>query len=298
MTAPEFIHETVLLDAVREALSPRSGGLYADVTLGGGGHAEAILAASGPDGRLIGIDRDPVALDHARARLAEYWARADFYEAVASALPVVLEGRRLDGLVADLGVSSPQLDDPARGLSFRHAGPLDMRMGPDARTTAWSLVRDLRETQLADVIYQYGDERASRPIARSIKRMVEAGTMETTKDLAAAVHKVLGPPRYGKNDPATRTFQALRIAVNDELGELERLLKFLPQVLADGGVVAIISFHSLEDRMVKHTLRETEALEVLTRKPVEPSPEECARNPRARSARLRIARRRGREEFP
>ncbi len=295
MKSPPYAHETVLRDAVTAAIAPRADGFYADVTLGGGGHAAAILEASAPTGRLLALDRDPAALAYVRDKLSPESSRMEFHLARASDLVTLLVGRRLDGVVADLGVSSAQIDDPERGLSFRHAGPLDMRMGPDARTTAWSLVRDLRDTQLADVIYEYGEERASRPIARAIKRAIEAGEMETTTDLAGAVYRVLGRPRFGRMDPATRTFQALRIAVNDELGELGRLLAGLPEALADGGTVAIISFHSLEDRMVKHTLRETPELEVVTRKSIEPTDEERANNPRARSARLRVARRRPRE---
>lgn len=289
MTEPA--HKTVLLAEVTALIAPRDGGLYADVTLGRGGHAEAVLDASAPGGRLVGVDRDPTAIASSRERLARFGDRAELHQAPLSSLESLLAGRLLDGLVADLGVSSPQLDDAARGMSFRAEGPLDMRMGDDAATTAWQLVRDLRDTELADVIYEYGEERASRPIARSIKRAIERGEMETTLHLASAVYRVLGPPRHGRIDPATRTFQALRIAVNDELGELDRLLALLPRVLADGGVAAIISFHSLEDRKVKHAFRGDAALEPLVKKPVEAGEAECAENPRARSAKLRAARR-------
>ncbi len=281
----------MLLDEVVAHLAPRDGGLYADVTLGRGGHAEAILDASSPGGRLIAIDRDPTAIEASRERLARFGDRVELHQTALSSLKTALGGRLLDGLVADLGVSSPQLDDAARGMSFRAEGPLDMRMGDDVDATAWQLVRDLRESELADVIYEYGEERASRPIARAIKRAIERGEMETTLHLAAAVHRVLGPARYGRIDPATRTFQALRIAVNDELGELDRLLAALPDVLTDGGVAAVISFHSLEDRRVKHALRDSDALEALTKKPIEASETESQENPRARSAKLRVARR-------
>ncbi|MFO0602845.1 MAG: 16S rRNA (cytosine(1402)-N(4))-methyltransferase RsmH [Polyangiales bacterium] len=289
MTEPA--HKTVLLAEVTSLVAPRDGGLYADVTLGRGGHAEAVLDASAPGGRLVGVDRDPTAIASSRERLARFGDRVELHQAPLSSLESLLAGQLLDGLVADLGVSSPQLDDAARGMSFRAEGPLDMRMGDDAATTAWQLVRDLRDTELADVIYEYGEERASRPIARSIKRAIERGEMETTLHLASAVYRVLGPPRHGRIDPATRTFQALRIAVNDELGELDRLLALLPRVLADGGVAAIISFHSLEDRKVKHAFRGDAALEPLVKKPVEAGEAECAENPRARSAKLRAARR-------
>ncbi|MEZ4390051.1 MAG: 16S rRNA (cytosine(1402)-N(4))-methyltransferase RsmH [Polyangiales bacterium] len=291
-------HETVLLDEVIRGLDLRPGAFAADVTTGLGGHAEAILRETSPDGALLALDRDPYALTRAGERLAAFGDRVRFHQGPFSELRDVLQGRRLDALVADLGVSSPQIDDPERGMSFRAEGPLDMRMGPDADDTAWSVVRELREAQLADVIYQFGEERASRPIARSIKRAIDEGAMETTKDLARAVYRVLGPPRFGKLDPATRTFQALRISVNDELGEVQRLLASLPEVLADDGRVAVISFHSLEDRLVKHAFRGDAALEPLTRKPVEPSEAELERNPRSRSARLRVARRRPRTEVP
>lgn len=289
-------HESVLLDEVMLGLSPKPGESCVDATVGLGGHAEAILSVTGPSGSLLAVDRDPWALARARERLARFGERVSFFQGPFSTVREALAGRRVDLLVADLGVSSPQLDDPERGMSFRAEGPLDMRMGPDAVETAWSLVRELREAQLADVIYQYGEERASRPIARSIKRGVDEGTMETTRDLARAVYRVLGPPRFGRPDPATRTFQALRIAVNDELGEVQRLLAALPDLLADGGRAAVISFHSLEDRLVKHAFRADDALEVLTKKPQEPSEAECDRNPRARSAKLRVARRRPRVE--
>ncbi len=264
MAAP--LHITVFRERVIELIAPRGGGLYLDVTLGLGGHTEAILEASQPDGRVVCIDRDPTAIERSKERLARFGDRAEFHHAAMSSMRSVLDGRRVDGLVADLGVSSPQLDEPERGMSFRAEGPLDMRMDLDGEVTAWSLVRDLRESDLADVIYQYGEERRSRPIARSIKRAIEAGEMETTKHLASAVYRVMGPPRFGTLDPATRTFQALRIAVNDELGELDRLLAAVPDALADGGVAAIISFHSLEDRKVKHAFRD--AAGVHRRQPV------------------------------
>lgn len=291
-------HETVLLDEVIHGLDLRPGAFAADVTTGLGGHAEAILRETSPDGELLALDRDPYALARAGERLAPFGDRVRFHQGPFSELKEALQGRRLDALVADLGVSSPQIDDPERGMSFRTDGPLDMRMGPDADDTAWSVVRELREAQLADVIYQYGEERASRPIARSIKRAIDEGAMETTKDLARAIYRVLGPPRFGKLDPATRTFQALRISVNDELGEVQRLLASLSEVLEDGGRVAVISFHSLEDRLVKHAFRGDDALEPMTKKPVEPGEAELERNPRSRSARLRVARRRPRSEVP
>ncbi len=288
-------HETVLLDVACDALMPRAGGLYLDCTLGRGGHAREILERSGPDGRVIGLDRDPAALAAVRESLAGYGDRLELHQLPFSRAAEALAGRKVDGVLADLGVSSPQLDDPERGMSFRHEGPLDMRMGDDVEETAYELVRRLKDDALADVIYEYGEERASRPIARSIKRAIDEGAMETTKHLADAVHRVLGWPRFGKPDTATRTFQALRIAVNDELGELERLLAALPSLVKEGGRVVVISFHSLEDRIVKHTLRDEPAWQVVTKKPVEPSEAEGDRNPRSRSAKMRVAVRRTEE---
>jgi len=288
-------HETVLLDVACDALMPRAGGLYLDCTLGRGGHTREILERSGPDGRVIALDRDPAALDAVRESLAGYGDRLELHQVPFSRAAEALAGRKVDGVIADLGVSSPQLDDPERGMSFRHEGPLDMRMGDDVEETAYELVRRLKDDALADVIYEYGEERASRPIARSIKRAIDEGAMETTKHLADAVHRVLGWPRFGKPDTATRTFQALRIAVNDELGELERLLAALPSLVKEGGRVVVISFHSLEDRIVKHTLRDEPAWQVVTKKPVEPTEAEGDRNPRSRSAKMRVAVRRAEE---
>lgn len=292
---PTFEHRTVMLDEVLAAIAPRSGGVYLDCTLGGGGHSEAVLEASSPSGRLVAIDRDPVARAAAGARLARFGDRVTIVDARMSEARSVLDSlgvSAVDGLVADLGVSSPQLDDRERGMSFRAEGPLDMRMDPTRGQTARELIDSLDDRELADVIYEYGEERASRPIARAILRARDEGKLDTTLDLARAVYRVLGPPRPGRGpDPATRTFQALRIAVNEELGELDALLAALPSLLVEGGVAAIISFHSLEDRKVKWALRGDDRLEALTKKPVEPSDREQHENPRSRSAKLRAARR-------
>ncbi len=297
--APEgvpFEHVTVLRDEVVSALAPRPDGIYLDVTLGGGGHAEAVLRACDPGGRLVGLDRDPSARFAAGRRLAPFGPRVTVVDATMSRAAQVLESMGLvgvDGVVADLGVSSPQLDDGARGLSFRSEGPLDMRMDPTRGETARDLIDRLDDRALADVLYELGEERASRPIARSILRARDEGRLETTLDLARAVYRVLGPPRKGRGaDPATRTFQALRIAVNDELGELDALLAALPSLLVEGGIAAIISFHSLEDRKVKWAFRENPWLDVVTRRPLEASETEQRTNPRSRSAKLRVARRR------
>ncbi len=294
MAPAPFTHRTVMLAETLDSLEPRTGRFYADVTLGGGGHAEGILEASGPDGRLIGVDRDEAALEAARARLARFGERVSFVHGPFAELGDLLERagvRRVHGLIADLGVSSPQLDRAERGFSFRAEGPLDMRMDPSEGETALDLIDRLSERELADVLYQLGEERRSRPIARSIKYALAAGELATTNDLRRAVVRAVGPRRSGGIDPATRTFQALRIAVNDELGQLDALLDALPDVLEDGGVAVIISFHSLEDRRVKRRFRGSPLLEPLTKRPRVAGDEEQRENPRARSAKLRAARR-------
>jgi 16S rRNA (cytosine1402-N4)-methyltransferase len=295
---PAFVHVTVMRDEVVRALAPKASGVYADCTLGGGGHAEAILDAA--DCKVIGIDRDDVAIAATRARLSRFGDRLEVRRGVfgdaANLLPA-----GLDGLCADLGVSSPQLDDPERGMSFRReasAAPIDMRMDRSSGPTARELVASLDEESLANVLYELGEERASRRIARSIKRAEAEGALNTTGDLRHAVYLAVGGDKRTGIDPATRTFQALRIAVNDELGELDRLLAALPALLAPDGVAAIISFHSLEDRKVKQAFADASVWAPVSKRPIEASGEEIARNPRARSAKLRVARRRGTGESP
>ena len=288
-----FEHTPVLLDEVLEQLDPTAGGVYADVTLGGGGHAKAILERSSPDGRLIGTDRDPSALEAARGALSGFGERATLRKARIGELRDVLaslEIENVDGVLADLGVSSVQLDRPERGFSLAKGGPIDMRMDPTEGETALELIGRSDADELANVIYRYGEEHRSRKIARSLRRAYEEGELETTGDLRHAVHRAIGG-RRGRIDPATKTFQALRIAVNDELGELEALLEQAPQLLRMGGVVAVISFHSLEDRMVKHAFRDSEQLSPLTKRPIIASDAERENNPRSRSAKLRAARR-------
>jgi len=266
----EFVHQTVLLRETVEGIVPRSGGVYVDATLGGAGHAYAILEASAPDGVLYGIDRDPTALAAARERLSPFGARAVVLHGTFGSVRALLEEHgvsRVDGLVADLGVSSPQLDVDERGFSFARTGPLDMRMDPSSDEPLSELLARLSAEELADVIYQLGDERKSRPIARSIKAAVERGELLTTDDLRRAVIRVTGPKRTGV-DPATRTFQALRMAVNAEIQQLETLLATLPDLLEDGGRAAIISFHSGEDRLVKQAFRDDARLAPVTKKPV------------------------------
>jgi 16S rRNA (cytosine1402-N4)-methyltransferase len=306
-----FDHRPVLPEPVIDLLSPIPGGVYCDATVGGGGHAEHVLLASAPDGRLVGIDRDPEAVRAARERLAPFGDRVTILHGRFSELESLLARvgvAKVDGLVVDLGVSSHQLDTAARGFSFMRVGPLDMRMDQTAGETAAMLLERLSEDELGDMIYRFGGERLSRRIARSIKEMQAQGRLATTGDLAVAVRRVTGPARQGGSDPATRAFQALRIAVNDELGELEALLGMLPEPLAPGGRVVVISFHSLEDRLVKHRLAEladpcrcppglpvcpcpAPSMEPLTRRSVRVTARDREINPRARSARVRAARR-------
>jgi 16S rRNA (cytosine1402-N4)-methyltransferase len=286
-----FEHATVMRDEVVRALAPRANGVYVDATLGAGGHTVALLEAE-PKARIVALDRDPAAIAAARERLALVADRLTVVQAPFSSLRDQLAARglsRVDGLVADLGVSSPQLEDPERGMSFRREGPLDMRMDPESGPTALELLEQLSDDELANVIYRYGDERRSRRIARSIRKALAARELQTTLDLRRAIVRAVGPARVGGVDPATRTFQALRIAVNRELEELDQLLGALPDVVVPGAVVAMISFHSLEDRLVKRAFTGP-GWSPLTKKPLLPSEEEHAQNPRARSAKMRAAR--------
>jgi len=293
----DFHHITVMRDEAVAFLAPKSGGVYADTTLGGGGHAEAILEASAPDGRLFGIDRDARALAAARERLSRFGDRATLVHgemADAKALLAEAGAPRVDGIIADLGVSSPQLDDASRGFSLSSEGPLDMRMDPTRGETAQELIARLDEKELADLLFRLGEEKKSRRVARSIVRARDEGRLETTTDLRRACVRALGP-RRGRIDPATRTFQALRIAVNGELEQLEHFVADLAELLADEGVAVIISFHSLEDRIVKWAFRNDTHLEPLTKKPQMAGEVEKHGNPRSRSAKLRAARRVPRE---
>lgn len=285
----EHPHVSVLLREVLDALAPTAGGLYVDVTLGAGGHTEAILQIPGT--RVIGVDRDEVALELATARLAPFGEAFTAKHGRFSELGELLAGERVDGILADIGVSSMQLDEAERGLSFRSEGPLDMRMDRSRGETALELIERLGDDELADVIYNYGEERRSRRIARCIKQASAANELHTTLDLRRAVVRAVGPARIGGVDPATRTFQALRIAVNAELEELRALIDVAANIVRPGGTLAIISFHSLEDRIVKHALRDREVWLPLTKKPIIASDEETLMNPRARSAKLRVARR-------
>jgi 16S rRNA (cytosine1402-N4)-methyltransferase len=285
-------HTSVLLDVVLDALQPLGGvGFRAlDCTLGAGGHAAGLLERSAPDGQLVGLDADPAALALARARLAPFGDRVTLLQRNFGDLGD-LELEPVSAIVFDLGLSSMQLDSSARGFSFRQDEPLDMRFDPTRdQPTAAELVNTLSETELERVLRDYGEEPRARRVAREVARR---RPMQRTGELVAAVTAALGPAR-GRINPATRTFQALRIAVNDELGALERGLDAGVQLLRPGGRMAVISFHSLEDRIVKWRFRgwaDQGMVRVLTRKPTQPSTDEAARNPRARSAKLRVAER-------
>jgi 16S rRNA (cytosine1402-N4)-methyltransferase len=303
-------HLPVLVAETREWLAPRRGGLFVDATVGLGGHAEALLEAS-PDVHLVGLDRDSAALVRAARRLERFGSRVRLVHANFHHLEQALAGlgiRGVAGVLADLGVSSLQLETAARGFSFRRDGPLDMRMGM-SDVTAADLVNETSEGELEKIIREYGEERQARRIARAIVRARAEKPIATTGELKRLIDQVKGPraARGERIDPATRVFQALRIAVNQELAGLEGFIQAAVNLLEADGRLVVISYHSLEDRIVKNTLRdlargeidpvtgrsrsESQLIEVLTRKPARPSEEEVAFNPRARSARLRAARR-------
>ncbi len=300
-------HIPVLYQEVLAGLQVKPGGQYIDATLGAGGHAAGILSASAPDGRLLGIDADPAALAVARERLAEFGQRATLVRGNFAALTEIATRhgfQPVDGILFDLGLSSLQLEAAGRGFSFQREGPLDMRFDPTLETTAAHLVNRLPEAELADILFRYGEERQGRRIARAI---VRARPIRTTTQLAEVVKRATG--RRRKIHPATKTFQALRMAVNDELPALETALSQALDLLAPDGRLLVIAFHSLEDRLVKIFFRRESRdcicppelpicmcqhrarLEILTKKPIRPSASEVRANPRSRSARLRIARR-------
>ena len=275
----------------------RRGGTYIDATVGLGGHSYEIAKRLGAPGHLIGLDKDPVALEHAERKFAQSKLTGENFPKVTLLQCSFAEvgerfGRQFaDGLLADLGVSSLQLDDATRGFSFQADGPLDMRMDPRSERTAEQVVNHLDERELADVIYEFGEERRSRRIARAI---VRSRPIRSTAHLADVISAAARPMNSEQRriHPATRTFQALRIFVNRELDDLRALLKAAPQVLKPGGRVVVISFHSLEDRIVKDAFREAAkqgSMNLLTKKPLTASEEESDRNPRARSAKLRAA---------
>ena len=290
---PPFIHAPVMLGEVIAAFAELSEGVIVDMTVGGAGHASAILRAL-PDVRLLGFDRDPRAVAASQAALAVFGARAQVTHAAFGEVGAELDAlgiTRIDGLLADLGVSSEQLTDPNRGMSFRTAGPVDMRMDPSRGETARELIERVSQEELADIIFELGDERASRRIARCIKQALAADRLVDTLDLRRAVVRAVGPRRVGGIDPATRTFQALRMAVNGEASELRALLTLARHRVRSDGTVAFISFHSIEDRAVKRELVGRNEWEPLTKKPQVPSDAEIEQNARSRSAKLRTARR-------
>ena len=295
-------HQPVLLDEVLQWLAPQPGGRYCDATVGMGGHARAILDRSAPDGRLIGLDRDRDALTVAGAALADYGDRVTLVHAPFSQVQEVLTrvgATPVDGFLVDLGVSSPQLDRPERGFSFRHSGPLDMRMDQTQGETAGDLLRRVDEHELEVIIRDYGEERYAGRIARAIIAARDRGEVDSTGALGAIVARAMPRHEWQKN-PATRTFQALRIVVNQELTQIERLLDQMADCLRPGGRLCIIAFHSLEDRIVKRRLRalagragtgETPRVRLLNKHVIVASDEERDRNPRSRSAKLRAAER-------
>jgi 16S rRNA (cytosine1402-N4)-methyltransferase len=304
---PNFSHKPVLMAEVLAALRPQPGGRYADGTLGGGGHAAAMLAASSPTGWLYGCDRDGGAVEAARERLAAFAGRFELRRGNFDELADWVPAGSCDGVLLDLGVSSPQLDRAERGFSFQQDGPLDMRMDTRQALTAAELVNTAGAEELAKIFWELGGERDSRRLARAVARERELRPFETTRQLAELIERC--SPRGGrKTHPATKIFQALRLAVNDELGSLERGLAGAMRILKSGGRLAVITFHSLEDRLVKDfgrarardytftggvdvpELREprTPELRLVTRKAVTPSAAELAENPRSRSAQLRV----------
>jgi 16S rRNA (cytosine1402-N4)-methyltransferase len=285
-------HVPVLREEVIEWLRPQPGQIFVDGTLGGGGHTRLLAEAVGKTGTVIGVDRDPLSVERAASELGDLPVRA--VQANYSDIPEILDQldiKSVDGIVLDLGLSSDQLVDDERGFSFQSAGPLDLRFDPTRGEPAWKLIERLSAEHLAELIFRYGEERFSRKIAQRIVETRRKAPIRTSADLAALVRRTVPRSQVDRIDPATRTFQALRIAVNDELKWLEVALRRLPDCLRPGGRLAVISFHSLEDRLVKEAFRNDSRLQVLTRRPIRPTESESADNPRSRSAKLRVAER-------
>jgi 16S rRNA (cytosine1402-N4)-methyltransferase len=289
------VHEPVMVAEVLEHLAPSRGGVFVDCTVGLGGHARALIEAGAS--RVVGLDRDRQALDHARVALRDAGDRAEVVHADYRGFEEVLDARgieRVDGVLADLGVSSLQLDAPGRGFSFRRDEPLDMRMDTSSGATAGEMLQSVDEKTLADVIYELGEERHARRVARAIVEARKTERVGSTAQLADVVRRAIPRKGYTRIDPATRTFQAIRIWVNHELDGLDRFLTRAAARLAPQGRLVILTFHSLEDRVVKHTFRALQAagtIIIRTKRPVVPSESEIDRNPRARSAKLRAAER-------
>ena len=282
----DFSHIPVLSQEVITGLNIQTGGNYLDLTIGGGGHSRLILETA-EDVKITAVDQDLDALNAAKENLSEFGNRVNFIH--SNFANYQFPENTYDGILADLGVSSYHLDNPERGFSFRNTASLDMRMNQQQSLTAGDIINEWEEKELADIFFKYGEERLSRKIAR---RIVENRPFNTTTELANEIAYSVPPKyRYGRIHPATRVFQALRIAVNDELKVLETLIEKAPNALIAGGKIAIISFHSLEDRIVKHGLRNLPLLRILTKKPIIATEEEIKENPRSRSAKLRIAER-------
>ncbi len=290
-----MLHEPVMTREAIAFLQPEKGGIFVDCTVGMGGHALALLEAGAT--KVIGLDRDPAALRIAAETLNKYRDRVELVHSDYRAIAAILEARgieRVDGTLTDMGMSSYQLEAEGRGFSFQRDDPLDMRMDTTTGPTAAELLRRSEESEIADAIYEFGEERYSRRIARGIVQARTAAPLETTAQLAAIVRRAVPRRGFSRIDPATRTFQALRIWVNRELDDIDTFLTAVAHRLAIGARLVVIAFHSLEDRIVKHTLRalasrDGAALRILTKKPVTPQPDELERNPRARSAKLRAA---------
>ena len=284
------IHIPVLMSEVLDGLNIDPSGVIVDGTLGGAGHAAEILKRLGPDGRLIAFDRDPEAVEAAEELIDD--PRATFIHSNYADAPehlVHMGIETIDGVLLDLGLSSDQLADRDRGFSFQSDGPLDLRFNPLEGEAAWKIVNRMSEKHLADIIYQYGEERLSRRIARKIVAWRQDTEIKAASHLARLVRSCYPPGKKGSIDPATRTFQALRIEVNDELKWVKVAMKRFPQILNPGGRLAVISFHSLEDRIAKQAIAENSTLKNLTKRPTQASEEELDENPRSRSAKLRVA---------
>jgi 16S rRNA (cytosine1402-N4)-methyltransferase len=305
-----YDHVPVLLTETIQALQPRPGGHFIDATVGGGGHAEKVLELTIPNGRLLALDADPVALDASRMRLERFGDRVSFAQTYSDRMLEAASEygfRGVNGVLFDLGVSSPQIDTPERGYSFQSDAPLDMRFGPGAEHSAADLVNEFSERELRDLIGEYGEERYAGRIARRIVEERTARRIRTTNHLADVISRAKPRSKSERIHPATRVFQALRIAVNDELGRLSKALPQAHELLRSGGRLVVISFHSLEDRIVKQFMRQeatgcicppelsacvcghTPTLRLVTRRPLTASQDEIAMNPRARSAKLRVA---------
>jgi 16S rRNA (cytosine1402-N4)-methyltransferase len=306
----EEIHKSVLLDEVMGFLLPRDSCVYVDATVGSGGHAEKILEKSSPGGRLIGLDIDPAILKIAKARLERFGKRCNLAESNYTKVTDVIKNfgvEKVDGIIFDLGVNLRHFLDADRGFSFTKDGPLDMRLSPKTEITAAEIINKWDEKELINILYRYGEERFAKNIVKAILENRKKKSISTTGELSGLVMEVLGKGRSGKIHPATRTFQALRIAVNDELLNLETVLPEAVDILNKGGRICVISFHSLEDKLVKNSFRflangcicppevgecrcgKKPSIKIVTKKPVMPSDKEISFNPRARSAKLRVA---------